>query len=632
MLKLFQSIPQNYEDLMNQVQSKVIQKLFDEFNFFHFPFTSINNNKEKPAKFKNEDYLFNYFKNFKFITIRIFDTNNSNDERGISLPSHSAIICVEGECIIIERIPLASIVKIIDQLKEQKISVLNISSNLMDKDINDDIYTLRKEIKEFSSFLLKRNCQNKLINSIVKTILCYSIQRYTYPTYYFKDASFFLFDKANKSLEQEIKGKIKEFLRSTDHEKLSEIEDLIKKEQKDQKNKNKGLIFKEEDFFYFRNLPPSNQFSFHLVIHLESFYPFIIKKAIDSKNTSKQTRVVDFCDNYSHRCLMPYYGVLESEGKQIGVVYEYICNNTFSSFIKDQKVNQDIISLMFVNRIFQGIEFLHLNNFVDRDLKPLNILMDHDFLPFISDFDTIRHPSDEQMTGDVGSTYYSSPEQDKNENVTLKTDIYSFGLIIYFIFTGKDMFDSKSTFQVMVEKKKGKFLPMQKGPINFQNLYEKCINLNPDERPSLSEIKSTIIEEVNSFYYFENFLQIDKNNIKLDQLINCIYESFMIISNDSEQLKKYKKLIILFGNLLYSKINENDSSFFQKLGDLYFNGYEVNKDYLKAKEYFLKAAQLKNETAIQKLHFINYQNEISDNKCQLFNVVSKYNIIYFIII
>ena len=79
------------------------------------------------------------------------------------------------------------------------------------------------------------------------------------------------------------------------------------------------------------------------------------------------------------------------------------------------------------------------NNLIHRDIKPTNIFIDHNYLPYISDFETIReHGTDESMTDDIGSILFSSPEQDKSKNVSFQTDIYSFGLLIYYLYEKKD--------------------------------------------------------------------------------------------------------------------------------------------------------------------------------------------------
>ena len=150
---------------------------------------------------------------------------------------------------------------------------------------------------------------------------------------------------------------------------------------------------------------------------------------------------VEFCKSYFHRCLTMFYGFLMKNGKIIGFVYEYMCNGTLYDYYTSKKneVNEILIKTS-LSRISQGIEYLHSNFLIHRDLKPSNILLNHDNLPFISDFDTIKCIYNEvEKTNDIGSVLYSSPEQDASENVSYPTDIYSFGLIIFFLFEKKDM-------------------------------------------------------------------------------------------------------------------------------------------------------------------------------------------------
>lgn len=74
-----------------------------------------------------------------------------------------------------------------------------------------------------------------------------------------------------------------------------------------------------------------------------------------------------------------------------------MCNDSHESFVSSNpdKID-DTFSLLAINRIIQGIDYLHSNKLIHRDLKQSNILIDHDFLPYISDFDSIRHPNEEE--------------------------------------------------------------------------------------------------------------------------------------------------------------------------------------------------------------------------------------------
>lgn len=104
---------------------------------------------------------------------------------------------------------------------------------------------------------------------------------------------------------------------------------------------------------------------------------------------------------------------------------------------KEEEFFDEIYSFYLIVRIFQGIYYLHSNSLVHRDLKPSNILIDHNKIAFISDFEFIRKPVNEQsdiiMTWITGSPLYLSPELECGTNVSYPTDIYSFGLMVYYV-------------------------------------------------------------------------------------------------------------------------------------------------------------------------------------------------------
>lgn len=96
-------------------------------------------------------------------------------------------------------------------------------------------------------------------------------------------------------------------------------------------------------------------------------------------------------------------------------------------------------SLRYASEIASALDFLHENHIIHRDLKPANILLDLKQRTYLSDFGlarTISNTTQAMHTG-RGTPPYSPPEQHKQLAITARSDLYSFGVMLYEIFTGQ---------------------------------------------------------------------------------------------------------------------------------------------------------------------------------------------------
>lgn len=248
------------------------------------------------------------------------------------------------------------------------------------------------------------------------------------------------------------------------------------------------------------------------------------------------------------------------------------------------------------------------NSLVHRDLKPQNILINHDNIPFISDFETIRPINNtmqkdekgviiqQQFTSEVGSNLYESPEQDEGKELTFATDVYSFGQIIYFLFEKSSCFESFDYLQVFEMKKINRSYNINKCSNNIQLFYNKCIKYNPEERPSLSEIQKVIFDETNSHDILEKHL-VNYRIQKIDIIdINQYFTENIVIrfKSDRKEIKKYLDVIYIFYIISYFLINGS----FQPSENEITKSDEINENYsfllLKAGNIFYKSENIPN--------------------------------------
>lgn len=143
--------------------------------------------------------------------------------------------------------------------------------------------------------------------------------------------------------------------------------------------------------------------------------------------------------------------------------------------------------------ISAGMQFLHEKGIIHRDLKTQNILIDEHKCPIISDFGSSRYASgNAPKTSSFGTPNYMAPEFIQGEEYDLPVDVYSFGIILWEMFTEEVPFAGKEShniiFMVVIQHTRP---PLPEGiPENLKKLIEMCWAQDPQERPTFEQITS----------------------------------------------------------------------------------------------------------------------------------------------
>ncbi len=133
------------------------------------------------------------------------------------------------------------------------------------------------------------------------------------------------------------------------------------------------------------------------------------------------------------------------EGEVNYVVMEYVEGSTLERHTDVDKLLPVSAIAEIAYKCCKALEYAQHQGVIHRDIKPANILMDGESDIKISDFGAAALQSDQstQVTG-VGSPAYMSPEQVREEKLTHQTDIYSLGVVMYKLLTGKLPFDASN--------------------------------------------------------------------------------------------------------------------------------------------------------------------------------------------
>ena len=152
----------------------------------------------------------------------------------------------------------------------------------------------------------------------------------------------------------------------------------------------------------------------------------------------------------SHNNIVDVYDV-SLEGDALYIVMEYIDGITLKEYMEKKGVLSDVEAIHFIKQILKGLAHAHERGIVHRDIKPHNILLLKNGTIKITDFGIARLTKfDTQTISDmtIGSVHYISPEQASGDRTDERSDIYSMGIILYEMLTGKLPFDADTAVAV----------------------------------------------------------------------------------------------------------------------------------------------------------------------------------------
>jgi len=200
-------------------------------------------------------------------------------------------------------------------------------------------------------------------------------------------------------------------------------------------------------------------------------------------------REVRVARQVSHRNVCRVYDIGEVDGQQY-LSMEFIKGEELSSLLRRIGRLPADKAIEIKRQLCAGLAAAHDRGVIHRDLKPANVMIDADGNVRITDFGIaglIEEIRDEDVR--AGTPAYMSPEQLAGQELTVRSDIYSLGLVLYELFTGKKVFDAPTLVQLLQLRKRDTTPTTPSTLIrDIDPLVERailrCVEKEPDKRPA----------------------------------------------------------------------------------------------------------------------------------------------------
>lgn len=281
--------------------------------------------------------------------------------------------------------------------------------------------------------------------------------------------------------------------------------------------------------------------------------------ADDEKFVRRFQREAIAASSLSHPNIVEMYDVGEDDGKYY-IVMEYVEGKTLKSLIKKRGslTLPEVIDIM--SQLTSAIACAHDSNIIHRDIKPQNVLIKEDGIVKITDFGIAMALNSNELTQTnsvMGSVHYLPPEQANGKGATVKSDIYSLGIVMFELLTGKLPFKGENAVEIAIKQMKTQIPSVrninEQIPQSIENIILKACAKNPKNRyKNVLEMYSDIekcldedrLDQKRYVYPYSETEDLDETK-ELENIKELSKTKELDMLEDEEDKKSNKILIVL---------------------------------------------------------------------------------------
>lgn len=236
------------------------------------------------------------------------------------------------------------------------------------------------------------------------------------------------------------------------------------------------------------------------VVKLQKSQVFALKMIIADSNPDVQKQIfreLDVAKKCQHPNIVNYYGTfLLEKQSMIGIAMEYMDGHSLDAIYKEvakrdktNRISEKVLGKI-ANSILSGLDYLHLKNIIHRDIKPSNVLLDSKGNVKLCDFGVSGEAVNSFASTFVGTQYYMAPERIMGKNYSISNDIWSLGMSMLEVASGKFPIDVSLGPIEVVEMVLRSELSLKDSVSDcifwspeFKRFIARCLIKDPQKRP-----------------------------------------------------------------------------------------------------------------------------------------------------
>jgi len=247
-----------------------------------------------------------------------------------------------------------------------------------------------------------------------------------------------------------------------------------------------------------------------------------------------------------HPNIVNVYDVGEENGLHY-IVMELVEGITLKKYIEKKARLSYKEAVSIAIQVCMGIEAAHNNHIIHRDIKPQNIIISKDGKVKVTDFGIAKAATSNTITSNVmGSVHYTSPEQARGGYSDEKSDVYSLGITLFEMLTGRVPFNGETTVAIAIKHIQEELPSPQEFvseiPSSIENIVKKCCQKSPDRRYQsmqelIADLKQSLMNPNGAFVVNSDPEMEGGTRMVSDRELNQIKRKSTSNQHDTESLR-----------------------------------------------------------------------------------------------